>query len=328
MRHGLKVFRKVCGPTALLTLLAGGALAGEGAAPAVQQGEDQWVPSFAIVSGLLIQQQSGTVDSLLFPGMGTTSEPLQGDFDGNDLVVAPFVGGNLELMSPALELPLRPRFFVGGELLPSFASERRVALDGNPGCLRDPEPNAPCLSEGLPTQPFPEDALVGEGSKTTAQIDTLVFGAFMGVAFPVQFEERQLRIRPSIGWINYKVDGKGTVVDGACNPPDQCVDGAFGPGFTREITLEGSGSQYFNGIGPGLDVEMDTGRYGPLGVSLLVGFRAYAILGNRSFSWDASEVVDDELGNDLATAEWSAEVDPWIFRANVGIRFQWLGSSE
>jgi hypothetical protein len=149
----------------------------------------------------------------------------------------------------------------------------------------------------------------------------------------VQFQERQLRIRPSIGWINYKVDGKGKVVDGQCNPPDQCVDTVLfppfvTPGFLRDITLTGNGSKYFNGIGPGLDVEMDVGRYGPLGVSLYAGARAYYILGDRSFSFDASEEVDDELGNDLATATWDVEVDPWMYRGNIGIRFQWLGASE
>ena len=36
--------------------------------------------------------------------------------------------------------------------------------------------------------------------------------------------------------------------------------------FLRETILTASDSQRFNGIGPGLDVEMDTGRFGPLGV--------------------------------------------------------------
>ncbi len=320
---------------ALQALLAGVSLAADEAEPVLQQGEDLWVPSFAIVSGITIQKQDGTVDSVLFPDMSPTSIPLRGFVDGNDLVVSPFVGGALELMSPALPLPLRPRIFLSGELLPTFASDREVAIEGQPGCLRGPLPGSPCLSDDvdMTTPNFPENSVNGEGSSTKATIDTLVFGATLGVAFPAQLGKRQLRIKPSIGWINYKVDGEGLVVDGACNPPDQCLDSILippfvTPGFIRDTTLRGSGSQYFNGIGPGLDVEMDVGRYGPLGVSLLFGARAYRILGDRSFSFDASQSFDDELGNDLATASFGVEVDPWLYRANVGIRFQWLGSSE
>jgi len=320
---------------ALPVLLAGSALADDPAEPALQQGEDQWVPSFAIVSGLTFQKQDGTADSLFYPDLGPDPVPLRGAVDGNDVVVSPFVGGSLELMTPALDLPLRPRFFLGGEILPTFSSDRNLATEGSPGCLRGPQPGAPCQTDpdAVVIPPFGEDSIIGEGSKTTATIDTWVFGLFMGVAFPVQFEERQLRIKPSIGWINYKVDGKGKVVQAQCNPPDQCVDTILfppfvTPGFLRDITLDANGSQSFNGIGPGLDVEMDVGRYGPLGVSLFAGARAYHIVGDRSFAFGTEETFDDELGNDRATAEFSVEVDPWMYRANVGIRFQWLGNTE
>ena len=39
-------------------------------------------------------------------------------------------------------------------------------------------------------------------------------------------------------------------------------------------------------------------------------------------------ILDDQIGNDVATATFEAEVNPWIYRANVGIRFQWLGQLE
>jgi hypothetical protein len=322
----------ICALIAFQVPLPGASFAAEGAAGVTQAGEGQWVPSFAIVSGVTIQKQTGSADSLLFEDGNPVAVPLRGFVDGSDVPVSPFVGGSIEVMTPAFAIPTRPRLFLSGELLPTFANEHAVAVEGDPGCIRGPAPGAPCVSEitEIPLRSFEEDSVNGEGSRTSAQVDTLVFGANLGVAFPAQLGKRQLRIKPSVGWINYKVDGRGFISDAACDPLDRCIEAQAppGPGFLRETTLRGSGSQYFNGLGPGLDVEMDVGRYGPLGVSLFGGARAYRILGDRSFDFDASQAFDDQLGNDVATADFEVEVNPWIYRANVGIRFQWLGSLE
>ena len=50
-------------------------------------------------------------------------------------------------MTPALPIPTRPRLFVSGEILPTFASDRDLALEGDPGCVRGPEPDAPCARD-------------------------------------------------------------------------------------------------------------------------------------------------------------------------------------
>ncbi|HEY8153574.1 MAG TPA: hypothetical protein VII72_05540 [Myxococcota bacterium] len=332
MRIDVSVFLTV-GALLALQVLSPSAVRAQDGADGGQAGEDRWVPSFSITGGALIQNQDGFVDSFQFEDGGTTPVALQGVVDGNDLNVAPFVGMNLEVMSPAIPIPTRPRVFLGGEFLPTFATERRVALDKDPGCLKGPLPDAPCIQDivGIPISPIPEDALVGEGSKTTAEFDLLVFGANLGVSFPARIGKRQLRIKPSFGWINYKVKATGLVSDGDCNPDTRCTPispnpPTVQPGFLRETTLEGSDSLYFNGIGPGLDVEMDVGRYyGWLGVSLFLGGRAYRTLGDRTIEFGTSQAVVDQLGSDVAFANWEVEVDPWMYRAHVGIRFQWLG---
>ena len=156
------------------------------------------------------------------------------------------------------------------------------------------------------------------------------------MAFPAQIYRRQLRIKPSFGWINYKVETQGLVVDADCIPDARCTpvdpdpndpNNPNLPGFLRETTLTGSASQSFNAIGPGLDIEMDVGQQygGWLGVSLFLGGRAYYTLGDRTIAWSASQTFDDQIGTDVSIAQWEVEVDPWIFRAHVGIRFQWLG---
>jgi hypothetical protein len=118
------------------------------------------------------------------------------------------------------------------------------------------------------------------------------------------------------------------VVDATCGDVETAICTSD---TLREVTLSASDSQRFNGIGPGLDVEMDTGRYGPLGVSLFLGARAYAIVDDRTISFGTEETFTDQIsdpGTDRATAQFEVEVDPWIFRGHVGIRFHWLGNEE
>ncbi len=296
-----------------------------------QAGEDSWIPSLAITSGVTIQNHKGLVDSVLFEDMSSTPIPLRGFFNGSDTAVSPFVGGALEVMAPALPIPTRPRVFFSGEIIPTFSTSRDLALEGDPGCVRGPEPDAQCARNEVPGERrrgFGENDANGQGSETTAEVDTIVFGASLGVAFPLQFGKRQLRIKPSVGWINYEVKANGLVVDAKCDPEILCTDVRISPGFLRETILRGSGSQRFNGIGPGLDIEMDAARYGPLGVSLFIGGRAYAIVDDRTISFDATQSFDDQIGMDTAAARFEVKVDSWIYRAHVGVRFHWLGNQE
>jgi hypothetical protein len=106
----------------------------------------------------------------------------------------------------------------------------------------------------------------------------------------------------------------------------------------RPISISGSESLTFDGIGPGLEIEMEVGKFGPIGASLFIGGAAYKILGKRdvsfanSVSFEAGEPVGVlpggdglDLGADTYNGDWSYEVDPWLYRARVGLRFQWLG---
>lgn len=343
MRSEVSVFLTVGALLVLQAAFPVASLAAE-VRPITGQEEDRWVPSLAISGGALIQEQHGLANSLLFEdGSTTTPIPLQGIVTGSDLVISPFVGAGLELMAPALPVPTRPRLFLGAEILPTFASDRKVATQEDPDCIRGPEVGAPCvmdLTGPVDGLGFSEESAQGEGSNTVTLTDTLTYGASLGVAFPAKLGKRQLRIKPSFGWIHYKIDGTGVVVNAKCaldpstpNISDTaCVPrnsprGVI-PGFLRETHLEGSASQMFNAIGGGLDIEMDTVRYGPVGASLFLGGAFYRTLGDRTIGFSDSEAFNDQLGMDTATAEWQIEVDPWMYRAHVGIRFQWLGFPE
>ena len=91
--------------------------------------------------------------------------------------------------------------------------------------------------------------------------------------------------------------------------------------------------------GPGLDLEMDTGRFGPLGTSLFLGARFYRILGNRKIELSDSQSFPQEfladgvtpadgLGPVETNARFRFEVDPWNYRVGIGLRFYWLGFDD
>ncbi|TFG96438.1 MAG: hypothetical protein E4H11_03425 [Myxococcales bacterium] len=310
-----------------------------------QESEDRWVASLAVTSGVMLQGQDGKTDACLFanPANVTTdcpapgSTPLRPPSSANDLAIVAFVGPNLELMTPALPIPTRPRFFVSGEILPTFSADRDLSSEGDPTCVSGTAPDSPCARDvgpgNLPTNAFGQDDALGQGSVVTTTYDTLSFGANLGLAFPVQVGKRRLRIKPSVGWISYEVKVEGKVVDAACQPPNQCtnVRNVAQPGLLRETILDANDTKRFHAIGPGVDIEMDTGRFGPLGTAIFVGGHAYRTLGDRTVEIATSQVYGNDglpLANQAVSARWSAEFKPWLFRAGVGLRIQWLGGTK
>jgi hypothetical protein len=344
---------------ALLQMLPSVGAAGEREAP---PGSARWVPSIAVTSGVFFQGESGAHASYLLDATGdpSTASPLRRAQSRSDRVVSPYVGGNVELMTPSLRMFAFPRLFVSAEVLPSFSSERVLALDGEPTRIRGPEVNTVLAVEedsrhyqtqgtgafSPRQQGFEENDANGQGMKTIAQIDQIAFGAKVGAAFAFELRGRQLRLKPSLGWLHYKVNVKGRMVDPSClpsidplgQPTTNCTnvytpDGTGGyaiatPGFVRESILIGHDSGVFDGIGPGFDLEMDTTRVGPMGVSIFAGIHAYYIMGDRDIVFATSRAYSDPLGNAVNAAVWRTTVQPWMYRAGLGVRFQWLGNSD
>lgn len=309
-----------------------------------QEGDDRWVASLAATSGVLLQPQDGSVDACLFanpadatgqcPASG--SMPLRPSSSGHDLAISAFVGAEVELMAPEVPIATRPRPFVSAAILPTFASDRNLAGEGDPTCVKGPQPGDPCARDQVNPRPhqFGEDAANGQGSVVTTSYDTLSFGANLGVAFPVQAGDRQLRIKPSFGWLSYEVEASGRIVDAACNPTNRCTPtqpnpgGPILPGTLRETILTANDTKRFNAIGPGLDVEMDTGRYGPLGTSIFLGGRFYRTLGDREIRLTTTQVYPNDdlpLAGQAVSARWDAEFGAWVYRVGVGLRVEWLG---
>ena len=287
-----------------------------------EEESERWVPSLALTGNILVQNWDGALSSSRCQGCvipdPVNEQPLRIGTDGSDQDLTPAVGATFELMTPALPFPGSPRLFGSAEIAPSFGTLRKVANEGDPSRIRSPSPQ-------VPPPPFSADAALGQGSELVAEFGDLVYGAQAGVSFDVEVGERRLRIRPSFGWIHYEVELDALVLDAECTPSG-ATTACVPPGFLREVRLTASDEESFHGIGPGLDVELLTGRLGPFGTSIFLGGRAYRILGDRSVEL-ASPVVsfDDALGMDTAAADFEFEIDDWLYRFGVGFRLRWLG---
>jgi hypothetical protein len=298
--------------------------------------DSRWIFSIAAISGITIQDMDAGVSSDCLLGgsggenpdgstttpcsepifLGDREGPLRPSDNGTDTAVSPYVGGQLQIMSPTLEfVPGRPRVFASGDVIALFGADRRIAKEGNPKGVGLPEDvQGPAGT--------PEEALTGRGSSTNAEVQTFGVGAQLGLAFPFDVGKRRIWVKPSAGWLHYDVDITGRVVAGfKVNARPEI----------REIDLSASASQTLDAIGPGLEIELETGRFGPIGSSLFLAAYGYRVLGSRTTHLKDEKLCppcpepDDGLGPDLYTARWSWEADPWVYRCGLGFRLHWLG---
>jgi hypothetical protein len=272
--------------------------------------EESWVAGFAVTSGFTIQEQRSTVDSanLLDP----TGEFRGGD-KGKDWAVSPYVGVSAEVMSPAFEwLPRNARLFISADVLPTFSADRDIATEGNAAGFEIPEDR-----QGRDLVLYTANSIQGQGNKISSELRTGVYAFNVGMAFPFEVRGYRMRAKPSFGWIWYEVEVKGLLLDA-----DKPLD--FDP-TTRFVGLENRQKQGFQGIGPGLEIELDVVRYGDFLTSLFIDGHAYRILGDRSIDMSDAEYFDDAIGTALYTADWTFDVEPWMYRAGLGLRVRWLG---
>jgi len=327
-------FRLLVGVTLLVTLVIG-------SASAEQMGEDRWVPSSALISGFTIHGERGKVTTI-----NSAGKPIRPPTDGRDVGVSPFVGADLELMTPGLPIPLRPRLFLSGEIAATFAKGRDLATEGSATGVEGPVLPPPPPGQTLPGTGYPEQGFRGQGSRASSEMQALSYGAGFGVAIPFEWKDRQLRVKTSLEWTSFELHYDGVVMRGQClvdpNDPNrtQCVRYQPPPprpvvdGYTRIIELSAEGSQRYQALGPGLELELDTGRVGRLAHSLYLSARAYRVLGDitrRSITISDSKSFTDYLNPnpanpDVVRADWSYKIDPWMYRVVLGFRFSFVGT--
>jgi hypothetical protein len=314
-----------------------------------------WVPSVSVFGGALIQNADSTVASgPLFDPFRLNSHPqfdgepqktlclpedpitcIRPSASGSDRQVTPFVMASAELMSPALsDVPGMPRAFAHVDAALSFSRTRNIAREGVPGEVMFPP--------DLPQQDFPTGVLnvFGQGSQTSSWVKSLLLSSGLGVAFTADIGERRLRIKPSVEYLWEKIQVEGQVsrvarvtfldrVDpdeppGPSNPLKPATCTAASLQDCRVIQLSGKDHQVFQGVGPGLELEMDAARAGPVILSLYSAAAAYRMMGDLTMEFsDTQRAAPNFPGDSNENAVWTYEKDPWSYRAGVGLRFRY-----
>jgi hypothetical protein len=240
-----------------------------------------------------------------------------------DLFLTPTVGASLELMTPGLQqLAGRPRLFAHAGAAAAFSFDRNTAKEGIPGDVEFPAP-------GLR---FGEGEIKGIGSKTSGEVQTLVLSAGLGTAFTLDAFERRLRIKPSLEWMRQEIKVSGQMVrvyrkdtgTGTGTGTPQPAASFF---LQEPIDLQTDDTLPFHGIGPGLEVEMDAGRAGPVVLSLFLSGQAYYMLGDREVHLTGTDQITDPAmvpNTQSVSADFDFNIHQWSYQGGLGIRFRWV----
>ena len=293
-----------------LLAIAPVAIAADGGASGTN--DDRWIPSLAMTLGFTSQRAEGSVDSTrqsFIPPFPTFE--LRPSDTGEKYLNSPHVGGAFELQSPALPIPVvRPRFFFGGEIQHLSSQRRSIA--------REAQPEA-ALIEPEGTGDFRDVELLGLGSATEIDLENIQYGARIGISFPVQVGDWQISIKPSARYLNQELLFRGIVSEGI-RIGDQPVGIP-----TNVILLQGSEKLDVHALGPGLEIEIETGGMRSLAASVFISGGAYRVLSDTEVSF--TDTTFDSAGTpNTYRGFWTSEVDDWIYRANVGMRIKWTGS--
>jgi hypothetical protein len=188
----------------------------------------------------------------------------------------------------------------------AFGFKRTIAGEGKPEEMIFP----PSLPPG--TVDPGEEVITGQGSRTFAEMETLLVTAGAGVTFTVRLWDRTVRIKPSVEYMREELEITGLVHRAVqINSPSDGIEDF------RLIELSDSESKVYNGIGPGIEFEADAARAGDFLLSVYLSGQSYYFLG------DLGVVLSDtnEYGE---TAVWTFEKNPWGWGARVGLRFRWV----
>jgi hypothetical protein len=320
----------------------------------------RWVPSFAVFFDMLGQKAEGTVttgpvlgaplspndaeqdafadgngclrragpsggpfvysrDGALCASGRPNRTKLLPDTEGSDTSIVPLVGASLELMTPSLlgDVWSHPRLFAHGDVSAAFSYERNLAGEEGPGPFRLPKE---IRTDGgaLEDINVEEVSIGGQGSRTRMQVRRWVYSGGAGLAFGFDLLDRRFRVKPSFEYFREEMDFIG-VANRAVKL--KIPSGAADLSGFRLISLTQTERKSYEGIGPGLEIEVDAARLGPFVSSVFLMGRGYTLLGDLGVSMTKTNEVGE-------TATWTAKLDRWAWRSGVGFRFRWVPEAD
>ena len=255
-------------------------------------------------------------DGKLCPTGRLNGTKILPDDEGHDTSIVPLVGASLELMTPSLlgDVFLRPRLFAHADVSAAFAYERNLAGVESPKDFRVPQG----LPETGPTVNLEELSIVGQGSRTHMQVDRWVYSGGAGIAFSADILDHRVRIKPSVEYLRQEIEFNG-VVHRAVKL--RTPTGTSDLSQFRLISLTAFHNETYDGVGPGLELEVDAARLGPFISSVFINGRGYYLFGNFDVEMHQTNEFQE-------TASWTVEPERWAWRSGVGFRVRWSPETD
>lgn len=248
-------------------------------------------------------------------GDARASSSARGGLAGDGVLLTPLVGLEAEIHTPPLLEKLgRPRLFLRGGVSRAFDVGRTIEKEGSPGPIDIPiiDPD----QDGNPDQRTPIAAVGGRGTRFETEVQPWGFMAGLGLAFEIPIAKdpgRTVRLKPSIEYRRERFQASAFVGSAqSIDASELCPCRSANFAITEKQTL--------HAIGPGLELEMDTGRLRSTIVTLYGAFRAYHVIDGGSLDFSGDGRFDDATPISL---EGRFEREPWSFRFGVGLRFRW-----
>jgi hypothetical protein len=190
-------------------------------------GGEQWVPSFAITSGIVGQQREARVESACErggppnPAIGSVA-CWESESEHDRSRCAPLTAATTspsivrrwraraDDTGPVAPLPGQPELVPARRTDPVLPrrARRREGRRSQRGRLPTPVDRPTAASAN---NTFPSAALNGTGSEVQSEMQRFGYGAGVGLAFPFRYRERWLWVKPSANWVRFGLDVEGRV---------------------------------------------------------------------------------------------------------------------
>lgn len=278
----------------------------------------RWIPGFSTELGFLTHRRDGFASSV-----------ERGREEGETNALFGVFGVRTELSSPRfMTVPTAPRIFgyVGVSLVRD--KDESIANEG--------EPRNPLFDlENKVDDNNPIAGIVGTGTSLRVESEPVLYGGGLGVSFETEIASRVVRFRPTLDWTYQRdrievafadAEAQGAVPN-RCNP-------------CQITSLQAQTEKGFHSLGPGLEIDLDAGRFGDFVLTVFTRFQSLRIVGDREASLDSTSswftrqtaVVDGEEvitsidpvpGREDSIVTSRYRRDPWGFYGAAGVRVLW-----
>lgn len=307
---------------ALIVLTCFPLLASSGRAASTEpDGVDDWALTIGATVGIDFHRATGSSrTSVVRPdAIDTNPQLVRPATRGDVLITTPTAGIDVGIISPRLlSEEWSPRFFAHGSIEGAFAADTTPNAEGSRGNLR-----APRDGFGDPIPFFEEDSILGQGTRGKIVVDELQLRAGLGAVFSLEVLDRRVQIRPSIEYIRKRVESSmGLTRAIQILQPLAPRTTMTGLSDARATVIDIPFTSTLHGIGPGLEVEVDASRAGPLIVTVYAGVKAFHLIGDLEEEGTRASTTSNPAFPP-ETATFSFEFDQWVTRIDTGVRLRW-----